>query len=285
MRVAGAVTLGRRLARVGRDRCASDGCAVHREVTARVVTWMMMTRVTPARGMTSAIERADGVTNVAHGACLCREVLAQTAKRCKERSNHYATFGCSLVGDVLDATSNAHRAFGKSHWIDGDARVQEAVRQMHLTDLSALVVMDRVALDADQSGSITDEELVMSAQNNAIIGIVTERDYLNAVARGVITPKTKVSEIMTSFRDASTKVSRLVCVSPQDTALAAMESMTTHRLRHIPVISSKGIDTTNKSPIEPRVLGVVSIGEILKALLAESRNEIEHLEHYILGLE
>ena len=101
----------------------------------------------------------------------------------------------------------------------------------------------------------------------------------------MISPKTKVSEIITGFRDASTQVSRLVCVSPQDTALAAMESMTTHRLRHIPVISSKGIDSKKKTPIEPRVLGVVSIGEVLKALLAESRSEIEHLESYILGLE
>ena len=275
----GALASWRRASSVARRCARSEG------LDARGRMWTTAASVGgSARGLESDA-RERGLESDALAPCLCRNVLAQAAKRCKERSNHYATFGCSLVGDVLDATSDAHRAFGKSHWIDGDARVQEAVRQMHLTDLSALVVMDRAALDADQSGDITDEELAMSAQNNAIIGIITERDYLNAVARGMITPTTTVSEIMTSFRDASTKVSRLVCVSPQDTALAAMESMTTHRLRHIPVISSKGIDTKNKSPIEPRVLGVVSIGEVLKALLAESRNEIEHLEHYILGLE
>jgi hypothetical protein len=45
------------------------------------------------------------------------------------------------------------------------------------------------------------------------------------------------------------------------------------------------VNPKDQSPIEPRVLGVVSIGEVLKALLAESRSEISHLESYILGLE
>ena len=221
--------------------------------------------------------------------CLCRDILAAAAKRCKStqhfEANHFCTYGAPVIGDVLNATSDKHKAFGKSHWIDGDARVSEAVRQMHLTDLSALVVMDTRALDVDRSGTITQEELELSASNNAIIGILTERDYLNAVARGFITASTNVSEVMTSFRDASKKIAKLVSVSPEDSVLAAMESMTNNRLRHIPVIASKGVNPKDQSPIEPRVLGVVSIGEVLKALLAESRSEISHLESYILGLE
>lgn len=275
------------LARVAR---ASMGAMNRgRAMAARVDAVSEPSRTSRRRVATTTETRprvSDEVRSNARGKCLCREVLSAAASRCKEpASNAYATYNCSRVSDILNATSGKHRAFGKSHWIDGEAHVSEAVRQMHATDLGALVVMDRIALDADATGVISDEELALSAENDAIIGIFTERDYLNAVAKGVISPKTKVSEIMTGFRDASTQVSRLVCVSPQDTALAAMESMTTHRLRHIPVISSKGIDSKKKTPIEPRVLGVVSIGEVLKALLAESRSEIEHLESYILGLE
>ena len=221
--------------------------------------------------------------------CLCRDVLAQAARRCRTQhpsAAHYAVFHCAVVKDILDSTNHSHTAFGRSHWIDGAAKLSDGLRQMYLTDLSALVVMDRDALDADRSGVITEEELALSAANDAIIGIISERDYLNAVARGVVDVSTTVRDVMTSFRDASTTSSaRLVCVSPSDSVLAAMETMTKHRLRHVPVIASEGIDPMNGRPIKPRVLGVVSIGEVLKTLLAESRSEIHHLESYIAGVE
>jgi len=221
--------------------------------------------------------------------CLCRDVLAQAARRCRTQhpsAAHYAVFHCAVVKDILDSTNHAHTAFGRSHWIDGAAKLSDGLRQMYLTDLSALVVMDRDALDADRSGVITEEELALSAANDAIIGIISERDYLNAVARGVVDVSTTVRDVMTSFRDASTTSSaRLVCVSPSDSVLAAMETMTKHRLRHVPVIASEGIDPMNGRPINPRVLGVVSLGEVLKTLLAESRSEIHHLESYISGVE
>jgi CBS domain-containing protein len=142
--------------------------------------------------------------------------------------------------------------------------------------------MDARALDADRSGVISDEELALSAQNRAIVGIITERDFLNAVARGTMHKDTKVYEIMTSFLDAELNISRLVYVCPQMPVLAAMETMTQHRLRQVPVIESQGIGPDNL-PIAPRVLGVVSIGEVLKTLLAETRLEIDHLESFILG--
>ena len=238
-----------------------------------------------ARGASSMASKSSSTSNAS---CLCREVLAQTAKRCRAQhpsAQHYASFHCAIVEDILDSTSGAHEAFGKSHWIDGNSNLLDGLRQMHLCDLGALVVMDRDALDADRSGVITDEELAQSAANDAIIGIFSERDYLNAVARGVVDASTTVRDVMTSFRDASTKFARLVCVSPRDSVLAAMETMTKHRLRHVPVIASEGIDPVNGGPIKPRVLGVVSIGEVLKTLLAESRSEIHHLESYIAGLE
>jgi len=219
--------------------------------------------------------------------CLCREVLEAAAKRCgRSRSslgevNKYSTYGCILISDVIDAVAPNHLKFGQSHWIDGDARVMDAVRQMYSTQLSALVVMERSLLDADSSGVISEEELLLSAQNDAMVGIITERDYLNAVAKGEVGVSTKVKDIMTSFSDAG-KLKKLVYASPHHTALATMETMTNHRLRHIPVIGSEGFDDIG-NPIQPRVLGVVSIGEVLKAVLAETRSEIHQLESYIHG--
>lgn len=282
----------RRLARI---KTIERALARSRDLAFRVPPWtvgLLGTASAFARDASTTTATATATNDESttrESPCLCRDILAAAAKRCKStqhfEANHFCTYGAPVIGDVLNATSDKHKAFGKSHWIDGDARVSEAVRQMHLTDLSALVVMDTRALDVDRSGTITQEELELSASNNAIIGILTERDYLNAVARGFISASTKVSEVMTSFRDASKKIAKLVSVSPEDSVLAAMESMTNNRLRHIPVIASKGVNPKDQSPIEPRVLGVVSIGEVLKALLAESRSEISHLESYILGLE
>ena len=224
--------------------------------------------------------------------CLCRDVLEAATHRCSSsravhhgEANTYSMFGCVLVGDVMDAVSSTHMKFGQSHWIDGDDTVMNAVRQMFSTNLSALVVMERDALDADRSGTITDDELLLSAENNAIVGIVTERDYLNAVAKGNVGVATKVKEIMTDFKNTTPTGEarkKLIFTSPSSTALGAIETMTNNRLRHIPVIGSKGFDEVG-NPIEPRVLGVVAIGELLKGVLAEARQEIHQLECYIHG--
>lgn len=260
--------------------------------TARgVVVAATAATITPAANGSRERGRRDAVTYATEthammDSCLCKDVLAAAAKRCKSaprEGNHYATFGLAMVGDILDATRSRHTAkFGASHWIDRNALVSDAVKQMAATDLGALICMDVTSLDADRSGIITDEELVLSAQNGAIVGIITERDFLNAVANGKIDANTRVDSIMTSFLDSTYNVSRLVYVSPDMSVLAAMETMTQNRLRQVPVISSQGIGQDNL-PICPRVLGVVSIGEVLKTLLAETRLEVEHLESFILG--
>jgi CBS domain-containing protein len=222
-----------------------------------------------------------------HNTCLCRDVLEAAHTRCQAMSeaSKYSTYGCVLVSDVMHATSAKHMKFGQTHWIDEEARVMDAVRQMFATHLSALVVMQREALDADRSGVISDEELLLSAENDAIVGIITERDYLNAVAQGQIGLHTKVKDIMTDFKHsdaAGESKKKLIFASPDSTALAAVETMTNNRLRHVPVIGSKGFDKLG-NPIQPRVLGVISIGELLKSVLAEARCEIHQLEGYIHG--
>ena len=205
-----------------------------------------------ARGASSMASKSSSTSGTA--SCLCREVLAQTAldaaRNVDPAAQHYASFHCAIVEDILDSTSGAHEAFGKSHWIDGNSNLLDgSTAPSRVCDLGALVVMDRGAVtgEAGRRGVITDEELAQSAANDAIIGIFSERDYLNAVARGVVDASTTVRDVMppppTTRRRRSQSTDLRLRAS--DSVLAAMETMTKHRLRHVPVIASEGIDPVN----------------------------------------
>jgi CBS domain-containing protein len=103
--------------------------------------------------------------------------------------------------------------------------------------------------------------LVMN--EGTLIGIVSERDY----ARKVIlqdrsSHDTPVGEIMTS---------PAVTVTPRDTVHHCMQLMTERRFRHLPVVDSG------------RVVGILSIGDLVKAVMEEQSAQIEQLEHYIAG--
>jgi CBS domain-containing protein len=97
----------------------------------------------------------------------------------------------------------------------------------------------------------------------ALIGIISERDY----ARKVILKKrsshdTPVGDIMTA---------PAVTVSPEDTVHHCMQLMTEGRFRHLPVVRAG------------QVVGMLSIGDLVKAVIEEQSQHIEQLERYIAG--
>ena len=94
-------------------------------------------------------------------------------------------------------------------------------------------------------------------------GIVTERDYARKVIlKGRASETTPVAEIMTA---------EVFTASGSDTVEACMEQMTEKRIRHLPVLEDQ------------RVVGMISIGDLVQAIIADQQEEIEQLEHYISG--
>jgi CBS domain-containing protein len=131
------------------------------------------------------------------------------------------------------------------HTIGPDASVYDAVKLMSDKGIGALLVT---------AGGGTGERLV---------GIVTERDYARKmVLMGRSSKETAVSEIMTRS---------VMFVHPDQTTDECMALMTTNRLRHLPVMDGD------------RVLGMVSIGDLVKDIISQQQFIIAQLENYIAG--
>lgn len=122
----------------------------------------------------------------------------------------------------------------------------------------ATSVLDAIKIMADKTvGSL----LVMD--DDEVCGIITERDYARKVIiKGRSSESTMVSEIM------STDV---LTTSSSETVKSCMELMSEKRIRHLPVVEDN------------RVIGMISIGDLVQAIISDQQEEIEQLEHYISG--
>ncbi len=96
-----------------------------------------------------------------------------------------------------------------------------------------------------------------------LVGIVTERDYARKIIlEGKSSKSSTIEEVMTRH---------VLCASPERTVDECMALMTDKRARHLPVVDHK------------KVVGIVSIGDLVKAVISEQQVLIDRLQHYISG--
>lgn len=123
--------------------------------------------------------------------------------------------------------------------ISPKATVRDAITLMATRNIGALPVME----------------------DDALLGIITERDYArNVILKGRSSKDTCVDEVMSTG---------LTTVRPDQSITDCMELMTEKRIRHLPVIE------------EDRVVGIISIGDVVMAVISNQASMIEHLEGYI----
>ena len=105
---------------------------------------------------------------------------------------------------------------------------------------------------------------LLVTEGDAIVGILTERDYARKVVlKGRTSALTLVRDVMTT---------EVLFVNPTRTSEECMALMTDNRVRHLPVMSEDG-----------KLLGLISIGDLVKDIISEQKFVIEQLEHYITG--
>lgn len=128
-----------------------------------------------------------------------------------------------------------------------------------------VLTLDRGASVLDAIGTMSRANIgaLVITDNERPAGIFTERDYLRKVAlEGRASHDTRVEQVMSS---------PLITVSPADPCRTAMETMTERRCRHLPVVDGE------------QMIGIVSLGDLVKYMLSEKEAEVEQLSSYIAG--
>ena len=120
-------------------------------------------------------------------------------------------------------------------------------------------VYDAIQLMADKNISA-----LSVLEHNRLVGIFTERDYARKVVlKGKASPTTLVAEVMSR---------NPVCVVPDQTVEQCMAIMTDKTIRHLPVLENNNL------------VGIVSIGDLVKSIIQEKEYIIDQLGHYIQGV-
>jgi CBS domain-containing protein len=122
---------------------------------------------------------------------------------------------------------------------------------------------DVTVFDAIQKMASKDVGALVVIEYDKPVGIFTERHYArDVILKGKSSPKTPVRDIMTA---------RVICARPEQKVEECMAVMTEKRVRHLPVLHEK------------RLVGIISIGDLVRSIIADQRFTIEQLEHFIHG--
>ena len=123
---------------------------------------------------------------------------------------------------------------------------------------SDTLVYDAIALMADKNiGAL------LVVDHGKLIGILSERDYTRKIAlKGKSSKQTRVKEILSG---------QVIRVSPAHTVEDCMRLMTDHRIRHLPVLDGE------------KIMGVISIGDLVNWIISTQSHEIDQLHNYIAG--
>lgn len=104
---------------------------------------------------------------------------------------------------------------------------------------------------------------LLVTENEKLIGIFSEKDYARKVIlKGKASKQTRIGDIMSG---------NVITVTPESTIDQCMQLMTNNFIRHLPVIS------------EDKVIGIISIGDVVKYIIEEQKFIIKNMEHYIGG--
>ncbi|MGA9478404.1 MAG: CBS domain-containing protein [Desulfobacterales bacterium] len=122
---------------------------------------------------------------------------------------------------------------------------------------------DATVYDALQQMAEKNVGALIVFEGDRMVGLISERDYARKIVlKNKFSRETAVSEIMS--RD-------VVTVAPDKNLEECMEVISEHRVRHLPVVE------------EDRVLGIISIGDVVKGIIDHKEFIIEQLEYYIKG--
>ena len=137
------------------------------------------------------------------------------------------------------------------------------VRQVLAAKSSAIYAVEPQAAVLEAIRAMAEHRVgaLLVMRGAELLGVVSERDYARKVILlGRASGDTPVSTIMSS---------PVITVSPDDSVSHCMQLMTDRHVRHLPVLEGG------------RVIGMVSIGDLVKTVIAEQRAQIEQLENYI----
>ena len=122
---------------------------------------------------------------------------------------------------------------------------------------------DDSVFDAIQKMAKANIGALMVVEDERPVGIFTERDYArNVILQGKSSPTTPVREIMTT---------RVIYARPEQAVEECMAVMTEKHIRHLPVLH------------DDKLIGMISIGDLVKSIIADQKFTIEQLEQFIHG--